>query len=210
MALPAHSKIVNKVARELLKPLGLKQKGQSRIWIDDNSWWLISVEYTPSRWSAGTGLLVGVNWLWCPVDVLGFRMSHDEKHIEFKCEEEFIKNSYEYTKKAIDKIVEFRSHLKTPQTAQEYLLKNELDSDEDIWSCLNKALICVLTNHKESDYLLEKVVNCSEDRVWAIPVKDFASELLKVDNCKRFAKITDIINNNRIKNKLKNVEFEFW
>src|ERR1044072_7492758 len=64
-------RIITSAARESLKPLGLAQRGRSRLWIDDHGWWLGVVEFTPSR-TVGSGLHVGAMWLWQDVDHLAF------------------------------------------------------------------------------------------------------------------------------------------
>ena len=58
------TRLVTRAAREVLRPMGLVQKGRSRTWIDDHYWWLIVAEFQPSGFSQGTYLNVGVNWLW--------------------------------------------------------------------------------------------------------------------------------------------------
>jgi hypothetical protein len=63
---------VTRAARQVLQPMGLRQKGRSRIWIDDHGWWLTVVEFQPSSFTHGTYLNVGVNWLWWPKDYLSF------------------------------------------------------------------------------------------------------------------------------------------
>jgi hypothetical protein len=40
------------------------RKGRSRVWFDDQGWWIGVVEFQPSSWSRGTYLNVGVSWLW--------------------------------------------------------------------------------------------------------------------------------------------------
>ncbi|MFD8319015.1 hypothetical protein [Kitasatospora purpeofusca] len=66
-------RIITSVARNSLKPLGLAQRGRSRLWIDDHGWWLGVVEFTPSR-TAGSGLRVGAMWLWHDVDHVAFNV----------------------------------------------------------------------------------------------------------------------------------------
>lgn len=59
-----HNKIIRHAAREVLEPLGLFRRGQSRMWIDDNGWFLILVEFQPSGFSKGSYLNVAINYLW--------------------------------------------------------------------------------------------------------------------------------------------------
>ncbi|MGC1210051.1 MAG: hypothetical protein WA890_02125 [Micromonospora sp.] len=59
----ATTRLVTAAARQHLEPLGLHRRGASRVWFDDRGWWLIVVEFQPSR-SHGTYLNVGAMWLW--------------------------------------------------------------------------------------------------------------------------------------------------
>lgn len=54
MAAAPHSKIINKLAKDTLKPIGVLRKGQSRTWLDDNGWWVTVIEFQPFSWSKGT------------------------------------------------------------------------------------------------------------------------------------------------------------
>jgi hypothetical protein len=56
-------RIIKDAARSVLRPLGLSQKGRSRLWYDDRGWSLTVVEFPPGR-SPGTYLNVGAMWLW--------------------------------------------------------------------------------------------------------------------------------------------------
>ena len=71
-----HTKLLNAAAREVLRPLGISQKGRSRTWLDDRGWWLGVIEFQPSDWDRGSYLNVGVNWLWNPKDHLSFDYGH--------------------------------------------------------------------------------------------------------------------------------------
>jgi hypothetical protein len=66
------TRLVTRAARQVLQPIGLRQKGRSRTWIGDHGWWLIVVEFQPSGFTQGTYLNVGVNWLWCAKAYLSF------------------------------------------------------------------------------------------------------------------------------------------
>jgi hypothetical protein len=56
-------RLITGVARSVLRPMGLSQKGRSRLWYDDRGWSLTVVEFQPGR-SPGTYLNVGAMWLW--------------------------------------------------------------------------------------------------------------------------------------------------
>jgi hypothetical protein len=61
-----HGRIIAAAAKAALEPLGLRRKGQSRIWYSDQRSWVISPEFQPSGWSKGSYLNVRVKWLWSP------------------------------------------------------------------------------------------------------------------------------------------------
>lgn len=92
----AHSKLITAAARDVLRPLGLVQKGRSRTWLDDRSWRLTVVEFQPSSWSRGSYLNVGVHWLWNPKHYLSLDYGNrvmdldgDGQYVEYESDEQF-------------------------------------------------------------------------------------------------------------------------
>ncbi|MGI5170014.1 hypothetical protein ACQEU3_37245 [Spirillospora sp. CA-253888] len=76
--------------RKTLRPLGLRQVGRSRTRTADHGWWLIVVEFQPSRWSQGSHLNVGTMWLWRDTSHLGFDHGHRvREHVGFRNEAQF-------------------------------------------------------------------------------------------------------------------------
>ncbi|MGV9641667.1 hypothetical protein [Streptomyces sp. NPDC003514] len=84
------SRLVAEAARTRLRPLGLRQRGRSRLWLDDHGWWLGLVEFPSPTWSQGSGLQVGAMWLWQDFDHFAFnvgeRLSGSE---DYRSEEQF-------------------------------------------------------------------------------------------------------------------------
>src|SRR5436309_1568598 len=72
VAQPPHTKLLTAAARSVLRPLGLQQRGRSRLWLDDHGWWVVVVEFQPSGWSIGSYLNVGAMWLWFEKDYISF------------------------------------------------------------------------------------------------------------------------------------------
>jgi hypothetical protein len=89
-----HNQIITAAAREVLRPMGLKQKGRSRVWLDDHGWWLIVVEFQASSWSRGSYLNVGAMWLWHEPDHhIRFDVGHrvdGAGFIQYQNEDQFI------------------------------------------------------------------------------------------------------------------------
>lgn len=59
-----HGRLLASAAKSILSPLGCKRKGRSRIWIADQRFWVIVVEFQPSGFAKGSYLNVGACWLW--------------------------------------------------------------------------------------------------------------------------------------------------
>lgn len=84
------SRLVAASARSRLRPLGLRQRGQSRLWLDDHGWWLGLVEFPSPRWSQGSGLHVGAMWLWQDLDHFAFNVSERLSGTEdYRSDEQF-------------------------------------------------------------------------------------------------------------------------
>lgn len=67
----AIGRLIAAAARGHLRPLGLRQRGRSRLWFDDHGWWLVVVEFQPGS-GPGTYLNVGAMWLWAERDYWAF------------------------------------------------------------------------------------------------------------------------------------------
>jgi hypothetical protein len=67
-----HNRDIRDAAREILGPLGCVQKGRSRVWYDDQKWWVGRIEFQPSGFSKGSYLNVGAGFLWWEKDHVSF------------------------------------------------------------------------------------------------------------------------------------------
>ena len=149
-----HNKIIKQAAQEILKPLGLFQKGSSRIWIDDNGWFLVVVEFQPSAWSKGAYLNVGICFMWTVADYISFDYGDREKrHITFTNAESFKSYMQEYAEFAKEKVLLYRKFIDLAY-ARNQVLGYKSPSDA-LWGNWNKAIICFLTDcfDKGKEYL---------------------------------------------------------
>jgi hypothetical protein len=73
-----HNKLIAEVAKQTLLPFGLKRKGKSRLYYDDNGWWCTIIEFQPSSFSKGSYLNVGVSWLLHEKDYWSFDVASQE------------------------------------------------------------------------------------------------------------------------------------
>jgi hypothetical protein len=85
-----HNTQLAMAAKTHLSPIGMRRKGQSRVWFKDDRWWLGVVEFQPSSWSKGSYLNVAAMWLWNAKDHWSFdEGGRVEKFHEFKDSDQF-------------------------------------------------------------------------------------------------------------------------
>ncbi|MER5312946.1 hypothetical protein ABT034_34820 [Streptomyces sp. NPDC002773] len=114
-------RIITSAARESLKPLGLAQRGRSRLWIDDHGWWLGVVEFTPPR-IAGSGLYVGAMWLWHDVDHFAFHVDAVRVGSDlFRTEDQFTRLAHELSRQAAANVTALRERFPVLPDAARYL-----------------------------------------------------------------------------------------
>lgn len=154
MASKIHDKIIKKSAKEILVPLGMFQKGQSRCWLDDNGWYMIQVEFQPSAWSKGAYLNVGISFLWEKSEALNetlpFDVGYREKgYVEFNGnEDDFYKKMLELSTYAKEKVLHYRKFSDLNFCKQQ--LENNLKYNDSIWGNWDMAMICFLTKDNDN------------------------------------------------------------
>nr|WP_326184943.1 hypothetical protein [uncultured Oscillibacter sp.] len=127
MAMRQVDKIIRQAAREALAPMGLFQKGSSRIWLDDNGWFLTVVEFQPSAWSQGAYLNVGASFLWeqgagfweaLPYNYTFGAISRELHHVEYTGDDgNFYRAMLDMAEHARGSAAQYRARLDTPEHA---------------------------------------------------------------------------------------------
>ena len=120
-----HNKIIHKLCKEELLPLGVFQKGSSRVYIDDNGYYFTVIEFQPSSFAKGTYLNVGLHFLWQGLDYISFDFPPDlanrvRSFVEYQDEAQFTQEVREYVAKAAE-CVQFYRKLRDPQKAKRYI-----------------------------------------------------------------------------------------
>ena len=139
-----HNKLINQAARTVLKPLGLFQKGSSRVWIDDNDWFLTIVEFQSSAWGRGSYLNVSIHYLWSGQDWFSFDYGHREQaFVEFQDSEAvFLAEMTAMAEKAAAKVRQYR-FFRDPEYAQWKILDYQGHAAR-AWELYHKMMICGL------------------------------------------------------------------
>ncbi len=83
-----HGKLIAAAAKAALLPLGCRRIGQSRVWISDERFWYIFIEFQPSAWSRGT--YTNVTPIWLFLQPWGGEAAHRVgNYIKFESAEQF-------------------------------------------------------------------------------------------------------------------------
>lgn len=150
-----HSKIIKQVCKEILIPLGVFQKGTSRLYLDDNDYFFTVVEFQPSNWDKGTYLNIGLTFLWDynQSDVLYFAFSRQiasryGKFIEYKNETQFRNEIINLANIAKEEILFYRK-LRDIEFAKDWMISYIEKFNEKKYAKfgLDITNICLLNNN---------------------------------------------------------------
>ena len=204
-----HSKLLRAAARQFLGTLGVRQKGRSRTWLDDNRWWLCIVEFQPSGYSRGSYLNVGCMWLWQEKDYLSFDEGYRvENFVSFRNSDQFVMVAQELAQRAADEVQEYRSLFATVSDVADYYIKRK---PSEFWSSFHAAVSCGLVGRgSASRRFFEQVLKSREDLDWVKSVQAEAAALNAVlDDIDTFRqKVGDKVN--RTRELLKLPKQETW
>ena len=168
----------------MLAPLGCRQQGRSRTWLDDHGWWVTIVEFQPSRWSKGTGLNVGVCWLWYEKDCLSYSYSTDnlgplvESFQDFDGTERFEAIAVSLAEVAKLEVLELRLRLRSVADASA-AIEERLATLSPIWADYDAGVAAgLIGNVERAAEHFGNVEQAMHDVGWVHELKDRTAELL--------------------------------
>jgi hypothetical protein len=203
-----HNKLLTSAAKRLLRPLGLVQKGRSRIWLADQGWWLVVVEFQSSTWSPGSHLNVGCMWLWNVHGHLSFDVGHRVTEFQpFESELQFGPIAQRLAEQARDKVAEYRERFRTVGQVSDYYMQNPLDS---FWPSFNAGIAHMMSGRlKPASVLLSRCVTAEEnDPTWLSNARLAARTMAGMigDQLRLHKLITDRVQESRNLHKLPSLE----
>jgi len=211
MPTPIHSKIINKVARNILKEHGIERKGQSRTWLDDQYWFTTIIEFQPFKDRQGTCLNVGVNFHWYEKEYFSFDIGNREsKFIDFENEEQFEIEMNSLVELALKRTLELRENLSDLKTGKNTILNHEFASDS-LWGNYHRAIISGLNNEpKKSEQYFNLILKNELKYDWELELKQRVENLkTELNNISNFKKRADeIIEKTRNEKKLKKADIK--
>lgn len=178
-----HNRLIAKVGRDALGPLGLVRKGRSRTWLDDRGWWLAVVEFQPSPRAQGSYLNVGAMWLWRDTDdhYIYFGLGHRIDGTGFAHAEDpsFEAAIASMALTAADEVKRLREQLPTVEAAAGVLV--EQAEKKRAWPMWDAAVALGLSGrHDQAAAMFKAVAETDDQRDWWIPVKRRSAELAEV------------------------------
>lgn len=177
-----YNKIIKQAADAILKPQGLFRKGSSRVWIDDNGWFLILVEFQPSGWDKGSYLNVAVHFLWTEQKCLTYDFSSGGPRINgFVAfdgnEEKFLLDMQGFANRALEKVEEYRK-FRDQECACSVRLKSNFG--HDIHKLYQKMMICGLCRDPRAVHYFEELGDLVREPefAWISQIKDELDEAI--------------------------------
>jgi hypothetical protein len=207
MTQPDHTRITNKTAKKIFGVYEIKQKGQSRIWLDDNGWFTTVIEFQPFRGRQGTTLNIGVNFHWYEKEYFSFDIGY-RQDVEFVAydgnKERFLAEVEKLCEIALTKTLEYRDKLKNIDQAKSTIL-NHVFSSESILGSYHKGIICGLTrDFPQLNDFFQKLLKEDHPGEWLNELKDRVNFLISnADDQNQFTvTIIEIIRKTRVLKKL--------
>ncbi|MFD7408661.1 hypothetical protein ACFV7R_39840 [Streptomyces sp. NPDC059866] len=170
-------RIITSAARESLQPLGLAQRGRSRLWIDDHGWWLGVVEFTPPR-TAGSGLQIGAMWLWHDVDHLAFHVDAARTSPDlFRTEDQFTPLALELARRAAAEVTVLREKFPALPDVARHLTSRPVRRGF-LWDSFDSGIAAALVGQADTarDHF-ERVLREDALAPWMVEAQERAREL---------------------------------
>jgi hypothetical protein len=176
------SRIIAAEAKTILAPMGLKQRGRSRVWLDDHGWWVGVVELQPSSWSKGSYLNVGCWFLWQIKDYISYDLgSRVEAHSKFADHNQFCPEAKRLAIRAGQEIKYWREQIPTVKSLCAYY-EAQPDTPPNLWPDFDAAIANGLGGkHSLMNWYFDRIGNSQEtDYEWVRAAKADAAQLRNI------------------------------
>jgi hypothetical protein len=179
---PIHTQILTAAAREILRPLGLRQRGRSRLWYADQGWWLIVVEFQPHSRDEGSFLNVAAMWLWREQDYESFDYTYPDSSVRhgtftrFESESQFTPLAKDLARQAAGEVEHYRSLFPSVHSVARHLAQK---SPKQIWDNYHAGIACALAgNVIDACRFFEEVASNDHPVEWAQSLAAIAREYI--------------------------------
>lgn len=202
-----HGRLIAAAGKRHLSLLGLKRKGQSRIWRSDHGFWIINVEFQPSGWSGGSYLNVGAQWLWREWGSGGISFDYGYRvanFVPFETSEQFEPEAERLAIQAAEEVQRLRRVCQPLSSTAEFLSGQVHMWPQHRWTS-DAAIALGLVGDIERSHLMFQAIpdflNTDEE---ADKLRGIIADLqCSLSTPERFeASVADVVNRQRGRNKL--------
>jgi hypothetical protein len=167
--------LLTEAARRHLRPLGLQQRGRSRLWLGDHGWWLAVVEFQPSSWGKGSYLNVAAMWLWVEKEYVSFDYgSRVEDFARFEDEAQFAPLAEGLARRAADEVGRLRTLFPSVHSAAEHLAA---ESPRGFWDTFHAGVASGLVGDPtRARGYFDEVAGTDDRQDWAQAAASLARE----------------------------------
>ena len=176
-----HNRAIKMAAKATLQPIGCKQKGSSRTWLDPHSMWTGVIEFQPSSWAKGSYLNVGACWLWHEKDFLSFDDGYRVAQFQaMGAEDLFTQASVTLATQAHDEVLKLRSRFSSIEKIAAHLKDKDFSN---IWQNYHAGVAATLVNDMaHASMRFRAVMQDKDNRSWALELKSHTTMLQSISN----------------------------
>jgi len=201
-----HNKIINAAARMALKPAGAIRKGQSRLWLDDNGWYITLIEFQPSS-SPGSLLNIGVQFMWYPKEVYAFDAGYRQQDIgsiRYRNDDQFTPQAQAMAEAARDRMLVIRQQMQDITSASAYIHGLLAENPVTVWTYLHQGMLHLLQGHTDEALSRFRQLLAEPDSwEWALALKAHTQELmLHIQHQRHLPWLAEIVQKSRALKKL--------
>lgn len=173
-----HNKLLTKIAKSRFKQTDIRQRGQSRRFLQDNFWFTTIIEFQSSGYDKGTYLNIGADFNFYPRENFAFSFGYRENaFIKFENETQFEVEVNKLCDLVIKRTSEIKSQLDNYSNAA-LILKKAFNTISD-WKAFDLGIITALSGDlTNAKIILEKLVGEKCEYQWEIERQEFTTKLL--------------------------------
>src|SRR5579883_336220 len=147
-----HGRLIANAAKAAIAPIGCFRRGQSRVWLSDERYWIILVEFQPSGYSKGSYLNVGASWLWSELQKSALSFDHrdrvhDAGFAPFESTEQFRPLTKDMAQRAAREVLALRKKFPSIEAISRHLSAKPKSSD---WGFFHAAVAAGLNHDADS------------------------------------------------------------
>jgi hypothetical protein len=180
-AMTEHSRLIAAAAKSALIPLGFKRRGQSRLYIADNRFWITKIEFQPSSFSKGSYLNCYAHWLWGANDHSFDYGGRVNGFVRFENAEQFGPEIAKLAADAAEAARKLLSELSSIETVATALAAYEVglaaSGRGGSWPAFNAAIANTLAENRQTAFeMFIRAEATPGDAAWTKILRDTSSE----------------------------------